>query len=581
MHTKKILWCLLSLIACLSSATLLAGMSPQPLGEWEFQWGDSPPGPDGQLLWLGDANGEWQAIDFPSNPPGRQEHQNVWFRSVLPDGEWRDPVIYITSIDLIGQVYVGGELIYQYGEFDEQGRGDFAGWPWHMIELPDDFAGQTLHLRVFSYYTDIGLWGEVQLMDRIDGLKSIIQRSAKDLAVSAFSLVLAALAGIFVLIGPERRGFVGIALFASAAGLMLLAESPARQLLVEDALWWDTLRAGSYFTLPIAMGFLLAHWLDGTPERWMRRLWQLHLAYLIIAIGLVKAGFISLSLTFPIFDVLLVITLPLMLFLALTRLNRMTLQQQLIVASFTLFAPVLLVSMLVAHGFVAWRPISLSIGTLGFSVAIAGISLWDYRNTQRRLANLNQNLECQVAARTAELDELVVKLKGYSYEDPLTGLKNRRHFDELLAHETRRIERDGHPLALVLMDLDHFKQVNDRYGHEAGDQMLVQCAALLREHFRNSDVVCRLGGEEFIALLPGASSAQAQVRAEAVVQALAQRRFIIDGNPLPPITISCGVSSYPEHTNDPRVLVGLADEALYLAKRSGRNRSLVAKRSET
>ncbi|MCA1770337.1 MAG: diguanylate cyclase [Halomonas sp.] len=552
-------------------------MSPQPLGEWEFRWGDSPSGQDGQPLWLDEEDAEWQAIDFPSNPPGRKEHQNVWFRTVLPGGEWRDPVIYITSIDLIGQVYVGGELIYQYGEFDEQGRGDFAGWPWHMIELPDDFAGQTLHLRVFSYYTDIGLWGEVQLMDRIDGLKSVIQRSAKDLAVSAFSLVLAALAGIFVLIGPERRGFVGIALFASAAGLMLLAESPARQLLMEDALWWDTLRAGSYFTLPIAMGFLLAHWLDGTPERWMRRLWQLHLAYLIIAIGLVKAGVISLSLTFPTFDVLLVITLPLMLFLALTRLNRMTLQQQLIVASFALFAPVLLVSMLVAHGFVAWRPISLSIGTLGFSIAIAGISLWDYRNTQRRLASLNQNLEYQVAARTAELDELVVKLEGFSYEDPLTGLKNRRHFDELLAHETGRIEREGHPLALVLMDLDHFKQVNDRYGHEAGDQVLVQSATLLREHFRNADVVCRLGGEEFIAMLPGASAAQAQSRADAVVQALAQQRFVIDGTLLPPITISCGVASYPEHTDDPKTLVGLADEALYLAKHSGRNRSQVAK----
>ncbi len=563
------------MFAALGLLALPVQAAPPPLAleGWEYRWGDSPPGPDGSPAWLTEASG-WQAIDFPSNPPGRQGQQHAWFRTTLPNGEWRDPVLYITSIDLIGQLYLDGELLYQYGEFDAEGRGDFAGWPWHMVELPEDFADRTLHLRIFSYYTDIGLWGEVQLMDRIDGLNGVIQGSAKALAVGAFCLLLAVLALLFALLGQQRRGFIGIALFASASGLMLLAEAPARQLLLERALWWDTLRAASYFTLPVAMGLLLAHWLEGTAARWMRWLWRLHLAYLAGALTLVQAGAISLSLTFPAFDALLAITLPLMLLLALWQASRLGMEQRLVVASFVLFAPLLLVDMLVAHGFVSWRSIPLSSGALGFALAIAGISLWDYRRTQQRLAELNQSLERQVAERTAELDRMVETLEGYSYQDALTGLKNRRYFDELLAHESRRADREREPLSLVLMDLDHFKQVNDRHGHEAGDQVLRQFATLLQAHFRDSDVVCRLGGEEFVALLPGADPADAAARAAAVTRAVGQHVFLWGDKPLESVTLSCGVASYPAHTAEPLALVGLADRALYCAKRSGRNHSV-------
>ncbi len=561
------------MLAALGLLALPVQAAPPPLAleGWEYRWGDSPAGPEGRPAWLTEASG-WQAIDFPSNPPGRQGQQHAWFRTTLPDGEWRDPVLYITSIDLIGQLYLDGELLYQYGEFDAEGRGDFAGWPWHMIELPADFAGATLHLRVYSYYTDIGLWGEVQLMDRLDGLNAVLQNSAKALAVGTFCLLLAVLALLFALLGPQRHGFVGIALFASASGLMLLAEAPARQLLLERALWWDTLRAASYFTLPVAMSLLLAHWLDGAAARWMRWLWRLHLAYLAGALTLVQAGAISLSLTFPAFDALLAITLPLMLLLALWQVPRLGMEQRLIVASFVLFAPLLLVDMLVAHGFVSWRSVPLSTGALGFALAIAGLSLWDYRRTQQRLAELNRSLERQVAERTAELDRLVETLEGYSYQDALTGLKNRRYFDELLDHEARSADREGQAFSLVLMDLDHFKQVNDRYGHEGGDQVLRQFATLLQAHFRDSDVVCRLGGEEFVALLPGADPANAAARAAAVTRAVGQHAFRCGTEAPFRVTLSCGVASYPAHTADPLALVGLADHALYCAKRSGRNR---------
>jgi len=568
-----IAWLLAGLLLGLCVALPLHAAPPQDLTGWEYRWGDSPLDADGTPRWTThDDRHAWHPIAFPSNPPARQGRKHAWFRVTLPDGDWRDPVLYIYSVDLIAQAYLDGELLYQYGQFDAQGNGTFAGWPWHMIELPEAFAGRTLHFRVFSDYTDIGLWGEVKLMDRMELLTLVIQRSAHDMAISAFSLLLAALAGIFALLGSPRRSFAAIALFALASGTMVLAETQASQLIVHRPLLWDTLAAAGYYALPVAMGLLLEHWLDGTPGRWIRRLWQLHLTYLVGALGLAQAGVVSLASTFPPFDLLLAMTLPLMLLLAVWRLGHLGIELRLIIASYALLTPLLLADMAVAHGLLAWQRIPVSLGTLTFSLAIVAISLWHHRHTQRELSRLNRSLEQQVVERTAELDRLVRKLEGFSYEDPLTGLKNRRHFDERLQYEASRATRNGTPLSLVMIDLDHFKRINDRYGHEAGDTVLMGVAELLQCHFRNADVVCRLGGEEFVAILPGATTAQAEARAEALVRAVRQLRLSHGNTPLSPITLSCGVATYPGHAREPLALLGLADKALYHAKHHGRDR---------
>lgn len=561
---------ILATLALLPSA-LAAAAQPQPLQSWEFRYGDSLQDSNGQPLWLHSDASEWQASDSPLNPPGRDKHEHLWLRTTLPAGDWNDPVLFITSINLIGQIYLGDTLIYQYGEFDEQGKGRFAGWPWHMIDLPEDAAGQPLTFRFYSYYTSIGLWGQVQVMERIDVLKQVIHDSIKDLAISALVLVLAILATIFALIGPARRGFSAIALFAYASGLMLVAETPARQLMADGALAWDMLRAGSYYTLPVALGLLLSDWLEGTSKRWITRLWVIHLSYLVIAMGLVQLGVISLSLTFPVFDVLLAITLPIMLVLALMRFQKLSVEQRLLVVSFTFFAPLLLADMAVAHSFVTWRSVPLGYGALAFTLANAAIFLWHYRHTQQQLAMANENLEQQVASRTADLDKLVQKLEGLSFKDPLTGLHNRRHFDTAFEHHCQRAQQHTSQLSVLMLDIDHFKQINDDFGHDAGDAVLVEVARLLRQHLRDLDVICRFGGEEFVALLPATSQIAAEARAKTLLTSISQTAFTYDDTALRNMTLSCGIATYPDHTHDPKKLLRLADEALYQAKHRGRN----------
>ena len=170
-------------------------------------------------------------------------------------------------------------------------------------------------------------------------------------------------------------------------------------------------------------------------------------------------------------------------------------------------------------------------------------------------------------------DNLRSRLREQSIRDPLTKLFNRRYMEEALALETARAERSGMPLSIVMCDVDHFKRFNDGHGHEAGDLLLTAVAALLQSHFRQGDIVCRYGGEEFTVIAPGASSALSHERAEAL--RVAVRGLTVDhhGRRLGPVTMSFGIDTWSASENRPlSTLVAEADRALFQAKRLGRDR---------
>jgi len=190
--------------------------------------------------------------------------------------------------------------------------------------------------------------------------------------------------------------------------------------------------------------------------------------------------------------------------------------------------------------------------------------------TQRQA---NERLEQRVAERTQALEQLNQRLERTSRTDGLTGVFNRRHFDDCLHAEVRRSQRSGQPLGLLLVDLDHFKRVNDCFGHQAGDACLRVVADLLLQSVRrSSDVVARYGGEEFIVLLPMTDRAACLELAEAI-------RARIESTPVPfeaqalVLTASVGVCSRPlARDEDGAALLGEADQALYASKYGGRNR---------
>jgi diguanylate cyclase (GGDEF)-like protein len=743
---------LLRLITALLLVLVLPALAygaSQPVTQgWEYRWGDSPFTQDGIPEWvLQDAPEKWNSIGFPSNPPGRQGRENVWFRVTLPTGEWQEPVLYIFSVDLIVQVWLEGEKIYQYGEFSADGRGRFEGWPWHEIVLPENYEGKPVYFRIFSNYTDIGLWGEVSIMDHPDLVLYILKNSLEALVIAGFATLIALLAIIFALLQTEKKTFASISLFTLASALMLVSESQASLLIAYKPLMWDYLAAGSYYMLPVAMALLLEQWLTNHRPWVINLIWKVHLVYLVGALLGALAGVFDLSSTFPPFDALFLASLVIIFAVVLRRIRRMLREQQVLLLAFGFFCALLIVDMAVAHGVLPWGRVPVSWGMLLFSLAVVVISLWHYAGTQEALKRLNVSLEEKVAERTAKAEALarreqarvrmltfeneknrilgdvitelqdslglkqafgllaralpdicsplkgafyqkgsgdrydrvavwgfsrpvplpvlldarkglpepsklpelkqwqgaergdrniesatlcfwvnvesasagnltegVLLLEGegvfgkaeseygaarlfaaldqaiqrisitlssialreelqkFSYEDALTGLKNRRYFDQLFEHESAVAQRNDLPLSLLIVDIDHFKRFNDTHGHEAGDDALKIVAGILQKQFRESDIVCRYGGEEFVVVMPGATSEAARDKANQLCEAVREVPIVHRKQDLGVLTVSVGVASWPNSGEKPFQTLTLADKALYRAKAAGRNR---------
>lgn len=189
------------------------------------------------------------------------------------------------------------------------------------------------------------------------------------------------------------------------------------------------------------------------------------------------------------------------------------------------------------------------------------------KNLQEMQSANIQKLETQYR----EILKLQEQLISQALRDPLTGLHNRRFMDEALLKEFARAKREGYSLSLIMLDLDFFKRVNDTYGHAVGDQVLIVLSTHLKAYARESDMVCRYGGEEFLIAMPRMTSEQAFKKIDSLRKIIAQTP-VMHGNILIPITISAGVASFPEHGDDIDVLLKLADNAMYQSKHDGRNR---------
>lgn len=206
----------------------------------------------------------------------------------------------------------------------------------------------------------------------------------------------------------------------------------------------------------------------------------------------------------------------------------------------------------------------------------------ELQGEQTALRELNETLEQRVLERTAELQKVNLQLEALSTTDGLTGIANRRRFDLTLETEWNRAQRMRQPLALAILDVDWFKNFNDRYGHQAGDDCLRTIAHLLETHIRRTgDLVARYGGEEFAFITPATDTTQALGMAQALCEALRQLGLPHETSPLGCVTASIGVAvMVPAEGETAEVLVKLADEALYRAKKQGRNRVVLSSAEE-
>lgn len=192
--------------------------------------------------------------------------------------------------------------------------------------------------------------------------------------------------------------------------------------------------------------------------------------------------------------------------------------------------------------------------------------------SEQRVLQLNSMLESQVAERTAALTQANEALRHLAQHDALTGLANRRVADERLHAEFARLQRNGQPYAVLMVDIDHFKQVNDHHGHAAGDLVLQQVAHALAQTLRATDFLARFGGEEFLVLLPETPLSRACHVADKL--RLAVQAHTLATTPFSPVTVSVGVAQAHRDQPNAETAVREADDQLYAAKSAGRNRVL-------
>lgn len=172
--------------------------------------------------------------------------------------------------------------------------------------------------------------------------------------------------------------------------------------------------------------------------------------------------------------------------------------------------------------------------------------------------------------------KLQEELRTQAIRDPLTGLFNRRYMEESLEREFHRSNRQNHPVSIIMLDIDHFKRINDTFGHDAGDAILRTLGDAIQRNIRKEDIACRFGGEEFVLILPDTPIEVAAKRAEVFRKGMASSSFVHDGYPIGPVTVSLGIAACPEHSSQADAVLHMADEALYLAKDNGRNRIEIA-----
>ncbi|MGD9842804.1 MAG: hypothetical protein AB7U99_07865, partial [Steroidobacteraceae bacterium] len=393
---------------------------------WSYHWGDLPRNnTDSNWDW---ASTQWHAVASPAVVPGRQQQQLLWLKLQLPQGSWRDPSLFISSIDLSAQVFDSHSKLYQFGEFDTQGRSRFAGWPWHLIDIPTADIGQTIYFRVFSDYTDIGLSGEVLLGERADLLQRIYSRGFIGLVAVLVVFIVGLIGMCLGLIKRDRGVALATGALSFDLALMMFAENELSQVVYFAPLLWRQVAAYSYFVIPALLAWVLREWFRKSHPISLNLVITVTLLYVFGVIMLSALSEFNFVAAYPIFDALFIVLVLLLLVDSARHIGQVGLEGALVAFGMLTVFISLLVDMASSHGFITWIGRAGQWGLVFFALSSLAVYLVRDWRQQIELHRFKHVLERQVEERTSELVASQQRLQQLANEDGLTGLLNRRAF---------------------------------------------------------------------------------------------------------------------------------------------------------
>ena len=551
---------------------------------WSYHWGDIPRSHQAdnteRAHWRF-SEAEWNRAGSLENVAGRSDEDILWLKLDLPESKWRNPHLLVSYADLIFQVFEAGRMTYEYGRIGPEGKGDFAGWPWHLI--PVTVAESTsLYFRIYSSYYLIGLSEEIIMGEKADLLEHVYHKGMVGGVFFIILFIVGIISMALGLIKGHRRGALSTGFLSLNLSLMVLAQNELSQIVLSPLIL-SYVWAFSYFLVPAFMAWVVYEWFD-------QKISKPVLIILCVSLGSMICAFVLSGITdllfvefYPSIDVFLIVSMLALLIECGARHKGKGIEEGLIILGLFIICLSLILDAISFYGIVTW------IGKAGqwsltlFVISLLTVYLIKDKKQQESLALLTHNLENTVAERTRALNESLARLEELAQIDFLTGLLNRRAFMKLANREVANSIRHKQPLSLMLFDIDHFKRINDRYGHGAGDRVLTEVAKAVSKTCRESDLICRWGGEEFVVLLRSATPGEAKLlaaRMRETIQSLALKSE--DGDAFA-VTASFGFISYDGYQetselNKPEnadrlleLLLNKADGAMYHTKNRGRN----------
>lgn len=559
----KLLGCLLVFFLSLHMAAGVSqGMALE--GEWKYYAPDSVQDDEMNLINLHAALGyedeAWQPLSRQQKVPTVAGQRYVWLTTRLPMVVYyKNPALFFSTTEEAVRVYMDNELIYSYGEFGRYQQ--TYGKKWHIVTLPANYKGRQLS---FQLYTDHpGRLGRLDAVSLDEGVQQISHIFQHDI-FNYFSLPLATVM-LFIMIiyyqmmQQRRRLYIYLALFLFLLASWLFSSMQSVYLLWDKpVLWWRIMLLCGYF-MPI-FGNLMVY--EALEEEKRRPVLAVIAAYALLAAGVFSGellGWRAMDQGMSIYYILIGAA-QLVVFTCMVRSavrGRRVMRALLIPVGGMSFLAV--TDGLSSHFQLFQLPFFVTpLGVLFISFFVIWLIRENVRE-ERRLRSLNQRMAKSVAAANERASI-----------DALTKCFNRGKLQGAMEREMNVAQYEGTPLSLLMFDIDLFKSVNDTYGHDAGDAVLVNFAAVIRQHLDARHTFIRYGGEEFIVLCRGFSLEQARELAEVIREAVAAGRLLEQRQ----ITCSIGVSGW--RPGEPaEQLLKRVDKALYAAKRGGRNRTMV------
>lgn len=574
--TYLALYCCLMFIGTCHANLHVQEVEPQVLrGQWFYHWGDLPKN-DTSGNWQF-SQGDWHQIEFPENLPNRNQHNIVWVKINLPAGSWRDPYLFLSSVDLTFETFHNGIRIHHFGDIDAHGQSDFEGWPWHIIRLPNNYADHTLYFRIASDYPYIGLSGQASIGNRFTLLNDIYKNGLTGLSFILIILLIGIISTTMGIIKKDKMVAFSTGILSFNLALMMFAENELSQVVLFEPLVWRYIAAFSYFMVPAFLSIIILAWFKKSPPRIPRAVLAITLLFTCgVAVLSLFTSFNFVN-AYPYFDVLFIVLVSALLAGCIQNFYKEGATGSLMLIGILALFVSLILDMLSAHGLITWIGQTGKWGLLLFTITSLVIYLVRDWHQQVALKTLTEELESKVNMRTAELKASQHELQKLAREDYLTKLLNRRAFTEGAIAEVANAIRHHRPISLLLFDLDHFKDVNDIYGHAVGDIVLKEVASISKDTCRNGEMVCRYGGEEFVILLHAADAQQAEQFVTRLHVALKEINILAEGNTIH-VTASFGLISIncskntkdkPERIVDR--LLAEADKMMYQVKVSGRD----------